>query len=610
MTYRNSTSPRWAEGLLAAVALLGLACASVQAANSSHATAQSAAGMVVDHDVKIPMRDGLELRANIYRPDTGRHPVIMTLGPYGKDVHFARFQPMAARILQERFPQICSQGSTCRYVSWETPDPERWVPHGYVVVRIDSRGAGKSPGTLAPFSPQEIDDYVDAVEWAGAQPWSNGKVGLLGISYFAVNQWLVAARQPKHLAAMIPWEGASDHYQDAMRHGGILSNRFTEMWWARQIEPVQHGNGESPFRDMLTGEIVTGPESISRAVLMRNRLYPMEQAMRRPLRDPWYAERSPDFSKIVTPFISVANLGGQGLHLQGNVRGFEKAASQEKWLRFETGFHFAGFYLPEAVELQRRFFDRYLKGVSNGWETTPRVHLAVRWPDRVQSASADAWPLPQAQPLKLFLDAGQIALRSAAGTVVDSVSYNGLSDGVAFQTAPMAADTILAGPISARLWLSSSTSDADVFVTLQLMSPEQKEVTFTGALDPFAPVTQGWQRASLRQGVEGPAEPLRAGVPVPVDVTIWPTITAVPKGYRLVMRVAGQDFERDHGMMGFYGSGPFLHDEPTDRPLKIFGGMNTIHTGAKFDSHLLLQTVSKDTLESAAAPRKHTGASP
>ncbi len=87
--------------------------------------------------------------------------------------------------------------------------------------------------------------FVDVIEWAASQPWSTGKVGLLGISYYAGSQWRVAARQPKGLACMIPWEGMSDYYRDRCRHGGILSNTFIDFWWNRQVSLESRSAGVS-----------------------------------------------------------------------------------------------------------------------------------------------------------------------------------------------------------------------------------------------------------------------------------------------------------------------------------------------------------------------------
>src|SRR5882672_11184296 len=150
--------------------------------------------MVLDKDVAIPVRDGAVLRANVFRPDAGgRFPVLMTLGPYGKDVHLSQFMPEAWEALKRRHPEILKT-SSCKYLVFETPDPEMWVPEGYVLVKVDSRGSGKSPG--------EFRDFHDAIEWAAVQPWSSGKIGLLGISYYAAGQWMIAAQRPPHLAAM------------------------------------------------------------------------------------------------------------------------------------------------------------------------------------------------------------------------------------------------------------------------------------------------------------------------------------------------------------------------------------------------------------------------
>ncbi len=100
---------------------------------------------VLDKDVGIPMRDGASLRANVFRPEvSGKFPVIMTLGPYGKDVHLSQFMPEAWEALKRRHPEIL-KASSCRYLVFETPDPEMWAPEGYAVVKVDSRGGRNSP---------------------------------------------------------------------------------------------------------------------------------------------------------------------------------------------------------------------------------------------------------------------------------------------------------------------------------------------------------------------------------------------------------------------------------------------------------------------------------
>ena len=180
-------------------------------------------GMRFDPDVPVPMDDGLVLRADVFRPPgAGRHPVILSMGPYGKGLHFEDLYTDQWRRMLAEHPDVAA-GSTNAYQNWEVVDPEKWVPDGYACVRVDSRGAGRSPGLLDVWSAREARDLYACVEWAAAQPWSTGKVGLNGISYYAMNQWQVAAQEPPHLAAICVWEGAADWYRDMTHHGGILS---------------------------------------------------------------------------------------------------------------------------------------------------------------------------------------------------------------------------------------------------------------------------------------------------------------------------------------------------------------------------------------------------
>src|SRR5918999_59435 len=176
--------------------------------------------MQIEWDVPIEMDDGLVLRADVFRPEReGKYSAILSYGPYGKGLAFQEGYKTAWDIMARENPDALA-GSSNRYQNWEVVDPEKWVPDGYAVIRVDSRGAGRSPGYLDVWSPTETRDFAACIEWAGTQPWSNGKVGLLGVSYYAINQWQAAALQPEHLAAICPWEGASDHYRELARHRG------------------------------------------------------------------------------------------------------------------------------------------------------------------------------------------------------------------------------------------------------------------------------------------------------------------------------------------------------------------------------------------------------
>ena len=218
--------------------------------------------MRIDWDVPIPMDDGIVLRADVFRPARqGRFAVLLGYGAYAKGLAFQDGYPSAWDRMVHDHPDVAA-GSSNLHQNWEVVDPEKWVPHGYACVRVDSRGCGRSPGYVDHFSPRETRDFHACIEWAAAQPWSNGKIGLSGISYYGINQWQVASLQPPHLAAMCIWEGAADFYRDMTRHGGILST-FWKNWYDMQVKTVQHGLGERGPKSRATGELACGTEKRS-----------------------------------------------------------------------------------------------------------------------------------------------------------------------------------------------------------------------------------------------------------------------------------------------------------------------------------------------------------
>src|SRR5665647_1860527 len=322
-------------------------------------------GMKITWHEGIEASDGLVLRADIFRPIAdGRYPVILTYGVYAKGLSYQEGYPQQWNKMVEDHPEIL-EGSTNKYQNWEVTDPERWVPDGYVVLRIDSRGAGWSPGVMNCNSPREIQDLYECIEWAGTQPWSNGKVGMLGISYYASNQWRVAVKHPPHLAAIIPWEGQNDRYRDSGYHGGILS-QFQELWAKHQVVNIQYGKGEHAKKNPNTGESVAGPVTLSEEELARNRINPYETLKQHPLYDEWHRGNIPDLSKVEVPFLSCANWGGQGIHPRGNFNAFIEGASKQKWLEVHGDSHWALFSSGYGLALQKRFFDHFLKGIANG----------------------------------------------------------------------------------------------------------------------------------------------------------------------------------------------------------------------------------------------------
>jgi predicted acyl esterase len=527
----------------------------------------------LDKNVPVAVRDGTVLRADVFRPsEPGRHPVILTYGPYGKDIHWQDFSPPTYQLIDEHGP----------YMAWETVNPEWWVPRGYVVIRVDQRGTGASPGRMELFGPQEYEDLYDAIEWAGPQEWSNGRVGLLGVSYYAMNQWHVAAMRPPHLAAIVPWEGAVDLYRDWAYHGGIHSNLFTDEWWPRQIT----GNQSA---------LPPGAEN-PRAAIAGNADLPADLRAH-PLCDDFYAAREADLSKIDVPVLSAGNWTGYALHLRGNIEGYLAAGTEHKWLRVHSGNHFTPFYTEESRLYQKRFLDRWLKDDEDAWRDEPPVRLFIRDShDGGRWRAENEWPIARTRWTKYHLDAHTGSLGAETPERAGTVSHPAPGGATTFLTAPFPEDTEITGPIALYVWVSCDAQDMDLFVTITNVDPSGKELTYedVSGIGNRGPVVKGWLRVSHRELDEERSLPYRPyhrhrrrlpitpGEPVLAAVEIRPTSMVYAAGHRLGLVIGAQD-RADPSR--------FLHNDPKDRDEKIFSGVNVIHTGGDLDSYLLLPII-------------------
>lgn len=526
--------------------------------------------MVIEKDLMISTRDGSSLCLNVFRPGGGvRVPVILCMSPYGKD--------MSVSLTMDRNRYFDSpygkEADTSQHAIWETGDPSWWVPHGYAMVRVDSRGAFKSPGKRDFLSRKDQEDYYDMIEWCGTQPWSTGKVGLLGVSYYAMSQWPVAALQPPHLAAIIPWEGMVDIYREWGRQGGMYYC-FTDFWWN--------------FRYEAQGEDDKG-EFVDWRVEFRKREFD----------DEWYAERTADLRKITVPVLSVGNWGAFHMHLRGNVEGFMGVSSRHKRLLMAVGSHIGPFYTDWGKAEQRRFFDRWLKGEENGVEKDPPVRLSIRHGTRIEWRDEQEWPLARTRWTKLCLDAGSMSLGWKEMPAEAKITYPMPDGGVLFETAPIEKqDVEITGPVALRLWVSSSTEDTDVFVSLRLIGEDGTEIPGIGPRGNPAQMAMGFLRASHREldpkrslpyrpfHSHRRRLPLRPGEPTPLDIEIWPTCFVMAPGQRLRLDITAND---KHMSAPTYG--PYGHHDPSDKPPERFVGEVTIHTGGKYDSHLLVPII-------------------
>ncbi len=438
------------------------------------------------------------------------------------------------------------------FMHWETALPDYWVPRGYVQIRCDQRGSGASAGKLDVLGPQVQRDFIDAIEWAGTQPWSNGRVGLLGDSYFAALQWLVAQHRPRHLKAIAPVQGFTDFYRDALRHGGMLSARFLDLWFEARVRQWQFG---SPRLDSAS--------ALPAQQLAANTVW--DRDFRQLLRDEklatsaFAAERTPDLARIDVPVYAYANSGGLGLHGRGTIDGFCGAVhAPMRKLKIGVGPDPDTMYTLSEVQAQQRFFDRHLKGIHNGIENEPRVTVAVRRGADVIERQGNDYPLPGTRALRWFIDPARKSIGAAPATA-GAASYRseyGRSDEPAMLrvvSAPLAADLELIGPLRLRLRIACTAPDADLYVALREWRADGSEVTAQGAQDPALPVAMGWLRASMRKTdplrstayrawhTYDERQPLTPGVAVEVDVNLWPTAWILQRGHRLVLEISGSE---------------------------------------------------------------------
>jgi predicted acyl esterase len=524
-----------------------------RAQSSLPAGADLGATLRIDQDAEVDLSGGSVMRVNVYRPSKpGKYPAIISATPYGKDVPFREFAPAAYAALLKLYPGVCENGAECKYLRWEAADPAHWVPLGYVVIHADEKGFSRGAGA---------QNYFDLIEWAARQAWSSGKVGMLGTSALAMNQWQVAPLRPPHLTAMIPWQGMSDFYREGSYHGGILADNF-----------IRKRGGDAAVNALLADPLDDDPHT------------------------------KPNLAKIEVPLLVGANWLGAGMHERGSLRGFVESGSRQKWLVAHSSITDAfSLYLPKYVALQERFFNHFLKAEDNGWEKQPPVTYEIRNPDGTErDAYARAWPLPGTKWTKFWLDASSKTLEAKEPSAQGTLTYQAIGDGITLMGAPLRHPLMLVGPVAARLWVSSSTQDMDLFVTLRAFAPDGKEVTFPRGDEPRMPLAFGWLRVSMREldaRRSTPYQPwhtftskqmLTPGTAYPVDVEVWPTSVRLPKGYRLALTIQGEDFHRDGKRGEGQGAGDLLHNEPRDRPPAIFDGMNTILTGPAHASWLLL----------------------
>jgi predicted acyl esterase len=438
--------------------------------------------------------------------------------------------------------------------------------------------------------------------------------GHAGISYYASNQWRVAGHPsaaPRRRS--FPWEGQNDRYRDSGYHGGILVPVPGALGQAPGGEHPVRAAAKRAKKNPNTVNPVAGPVTLSDEELARNRVDAFEELKKHPLFDDWHRSRTADLSLVRTPLLTCANWGGQGIHPRGNFNGYtETPADTPKWLEAHGDSHWSLFSSDYGLDLQKRFFDHFLKGEKNGWDKQPKVQLNIRHPgERFVRRHENEWPLARTQWTKFYLDPAGKALSAQPLAQAGKTEYEASGSGVTFSTPPLERETEITGPMMARLHLSSSTKDTDLFLIVRVFDPAGKELTFMGSTDPNTPIANGWLRASHRRldpqrskpwrpyHPHDRAEPLTPGEIYECDVEIVTSCIVVPAGWRVALTVRGKDYEYEGELTEFgkkfhygtRGTGGMTHNDPDSRPADVFGGKVTLHSGGGRESYLLLPII-------------------
>ncbi|GKZ51977.1 hypothetical protein AbraIFM66951_008947, partial [Aspergillus brasiliensis] len=442
---------------------------------------------IVDRDAAIPLRDGLHVYADIYRPASSEDvqvPVVICWSPYGKSsINLDGIWHRSG------VPRDWTSG----YETFEGLDPADWCRRGYAIVNVDARGTQFSEGTFFFWGEQEAEDIYDAIDFLSQQPWCNGSVCMGGNSYLAKAQINFAARQSHPaLKALAPWEGFTDIYRQLLCRGGFaMHNTF--------MSKYQWGvAGNHEVEDM--------------AQMMKTH----------PLFDEYWAGKYDEVEKINVPLYLLGSFSNP-FHVYGSFDTFRRAGSVKKWMRVHANFEWYEMYERRSNDDLQRFFDRYCKGIMNGWEQdTPPLRLSLHGygsiPNIVERPES-GFPLRRQKLETFFLDATTRTLHTSPRDRESSVHHDG--HGLDASTSDFVLTfneyTEIAGYAKVRLWMSCKEKD-DMDVVVQLRKLDRSGNLLEGVNFP-CPVPESEVPAAETSKLFGPQGFLRASSSVSRDHT-------------------------------------------------------------------------------------------
>ena len=541
--------------------------------------------MKVTSDIYVPMRDGTRLAVRIYRPDAeGEFPALFAASPYRYDTDDL---PHSTLFL------------------WREIGPVEWyVAHGYAYVHADVRGTGKSDGTYRFMDTAEQQDYYELIEWIGRQPWCDGNVGGFGQSYYAWSQWFMGIVNPPSLKCIAPYDGAVDIYRGTAYHGGIYCDFMT--WWYNIVRVNNlHRAANAPTGKAMEYDV--GWEFISRQTY-----------------DDWWRERNPyeRLSEIEVPVLSIGHWGKLGLHLRGNILGYEEVTAPKKLVVTGAKDVFEAHDMFDKIDYHERellpFYDHYLKGIDNGFMDGAPVRLFVRGEDAWREEAE--WPLARAETVSFYLRKGpsdSVASLNDGGMATEPpgaeepTEFNypdpgwklgvvGMGPGgpdpvrrvLTYTTHPLDEDVEVTGPIVLELYASSDQPDTEFVVKLSDQQPQLAEDMAGGNQPAFTVVTKGWLKASHREKdlerstpqrpfyTHNNPQPLEPGEVYKFEIEVMPASYLFRKGHRIRLEIVN-------------GDSPLTDSIFTHQYIPFKVGCDTIYHDAERPSRLLLPVVPR-----------------
>ncbi|ESZ93272.1 CocE/NonD family hydrolase [Sclerotinia borealis F-4128] len=490
--------------------------------------------ILFESDVAVELRDGTFIYTDIYRPAnttnlTSPIPAIVAYSPYGKRGGFFNYDifqpPNAIERMDVKYEWVSG------LEKFEGPNPAYWLNKGYAVIHPDPRGVFNSEGDILMFGQQDARDGYDLIEWVAARSWSNGKVGMTGNSWLTVAQWWIASERPPHLAAIAPWEGWSDFYEDLVFRGGIPNFPFVDV-----LVTHLYGNGSNKI------------ENIS------------EMMSHAPRINDYWLDKAAKIENIDEnlPVYAVGSWTN-ALHTLGTFQAWERLRTSNKWLRTHTTHEWHDYYTPTHVADLHKFFEKYLNNVDNDWETTPRVRLSLLNPghDNIIDQPETKFPLSRQKIHRYYLDASTTSMSPSAPSTVSSATYNSTDNGTISFRMKFEHATDFVGYATVRLWVQAPDhNDMDLFCYLQKSNATTSKVipilvlgsdTYVGA--------QGRVRVSLRdhrkpgtngiyQYVNDEPSFLNENEIVPVDIPFWPTAIHYEAGEELTLLIQGWNSQK------------------------------------------------------------------